>query len=91
MILREDIEAFETSLATPDEATPAEKPLHTTERRTLLVLVAALARQAKFDLSARGINGAIARATEEIGAPVAEETVRRMLLQIPDAIEARAK
>jgi hypothetical protein len=67
------------------------KPLATTERNTLLVLIAALCKQAKIDYKERGISGAIVKATEEVGAPVTDDTIRKILNQISDALESRSK
>lgn len=61
------------------------------ERNTLLVLIAALAREANFDLNKRGIVASIELLTQQFGAPVSDDTIRRVLNQIPEAVEARKK
>jgi hypothetical protein len=66
------------------------KPVSTKERQTYLVLIATLCRQANIDPSMRGISSAIAAMTEEFGAPVSDDTIRNILKQIPDAVEARS-
>jgi hypothetical protein len=65
---------------------PADKPLSTRERRTLLVLVAALCKRAGIDPAARGASIAIASATAELGVTVSDDTIRPLLRLIPDAI-----
>lgn len=69
----------------------ADKPLATTERQTLLVLIAAMCRQAKLDWNAKGVSVAIESATEEIGAPVTDDTIRKILKQIDEAVTSRSR
>ena len=61
------------------------------ERNTLLVLIAALCREAKIDYNQRGVSTAIQKMTEEIGAPVTDDTINRVLKQIEAALERRSK
>jgi hypothetical protein len=68
-----------------------DKPLKTTERNTLLTIIAALCDYSAIDLKERGVAVQIAKMTEEIGATVTDDTVRKMLEKIPDALEARMK
>ncbi|MCQ1549839.1 MAG: hypothetical protein NOF05_13710 [Candidatus Accumulibacter phosphatis] len=76
----------------PDVTSGAsEKPLTTTERNTLLAIIAALCEHASIKPKDRGAAGQIARMTEDIGAPVSDDTVRRWLAKIPDALESRMK
>ncbi len=63
----------------------------TREKNTLLVLVAALCKQANFDYSQRGISKAIEAATEELGARVGDDTIRKILKELPEAVESRQK
>ncbi len=82
-----------------DDPTPApndtsaslEKPVATRERNTLLLIIAALCDYSAIRHQERGAARQIARMTEEIGAPVSEDTVLRHLGKIPDAIESREK
>jgi hypothetical protein len=60
-------------------------------KRTYLLILAVLFKEAKIDFDSRGTTGLIARATEELGSPVSEETVRNILKDIPEAIEYRRK
>jgi hypothetical protein len=70
---------------------PAEKPLKTTERNTLLTIIAALCDYSALKPNERGTAVEIAKLTEEIGAAVSDDTVRRVLDKIPEALEARMK
>ena len=59
---------------------------------TLLVLIAALAKECGIDVSARGAAARIRGATELLGAHVSEDTIKnRVLGAIPDALEKRSK
>lgn len=74
------------------ESQIAEKVnLGSKERNTLLILIAALCREAKVDYKQRGISTAIQKMTEEIGAPVTDDTINRVLKQIESALDSRSK
>jgi hypothetical protein len=73
------------------EETPPTTPLGSKERNTLLVLLAILCKEAKFDYEARGISKAIEAATEEMGVRISDDTIRKVLKQIPEALESRKK
>ena len=60
-------------------------------KRTYLLILAVLFKEAKIDFNSRGTAALIAHATEELGSPVSEETVRNILKDIPEAIEYRRK
>ena len=67
---------------------PPEKPLERRERSTLLVIIAALAKMAKVDVtkpSAAAI--AIETQTELMGTRVASRTIENHLNRIPEALE----
>lgn len=68
-----------------------EKPLSTTERTTLLVIIAALCEHGTIKPKERGAAMQIAKLTEEIGAPVSDDRVREWLKKIPDALESRMR
>ncbi len=68
-----------------------DKGLTATERKTLLTIVAALCDYSAIDHQGRGAASQIAKLTEEIGAAVSDDTVRRWLKAIPDALESRMK
>jgi hypothetical protein len=79
---------LEASASDPERA---EKPLSTRERQTLLTIIAALCKKAELKPDDRGVAMIIAKATEELGAPVSDDTVRNALKQIPNALEIRQK
>lgn len=68
-----------------------EKPLDTTSRNTLLTIIAALCDYSAISLDERGAASNIAKRTEEFGARVSDDTVRRILGLIPDALASRKK
>ena len=68
-----------------------DKPLRPNERNSLLTIISALCNKAGIDLEKRGISIEIAKLTEEMGTPVSDDTVRRVLEKIPDAVESRMK
>lgn len=65
------------------------KAMSTKERNTLLVLIAALCKEAKVDYKQRGISIAIKAMTEQIGAPISDDTIRRVFGQIDDALDLK--
>lgn len=81
---------FEERISKLDE--PTEKPLGKRERDTLLVIIAALAKLAKMDVS-KPSNAAkkIESQTLLMGARVAERTILDHLNRIPEAMEDRAQ
>lgn len=68
-----------------------EAPIGSTERNTLLTIIAALCHHSKIKHQDRGAAAQITRLTEEIGAVVSDDTIRRALSKIPDALEFRTK
>jgi len=72
-----------------DSSPPTGSSLKTTERNTLLAIIAALCDYSAIDLKAHGTAAQIARLTEEFGAAVSHETVRRTLAKIPEALKSR--
>jgi len=71
--------------------TGAEKPLTTTERNSLLTVIAGLCDYSDIKHQERGATTQIANMTEEIGAPVTDDTIRKILAKIPFALERRNK
>lgn len=67
----------------------AESPASPRHRKTLLILIAALCKEAKMDSQARGAAQRIERLTEQLGARVDDETIRRILSDIPEAVDSR--
>ena len=69
-----------------------DKPLRTTERNTLLTIIAGLCKEAEIDITKRGAAKRVALATVGLGcSPVSEETARRMLSNVKNALETRMK
>lgn len=69
-----------------------EKPLSTNERNTLLVIIAALCREAKIDYTKPAkAAGMILHTADGMGVKIGETTIERHLKKIPDALEARMK
>lgn len=68
-----------------------DKALKTTERDTLLIIIAALCNEGKIKLDEKGAAGFIVKLTQDLGAPVSENTIRTALNKIPEALERRAK
>lgn len=68
-----------------------DNALTTTERNTLLIVIAALCDYSAIDPKARGAAQQIAELTDEIGVSVTDDTIRKVLSKIPDALESRKK
>lgn len=68
-----------------------EKPLETRQRRTWLIIIAALCKNSKIDYGNRGAAAQIAKMTQNMDTVVSEDTILDVLRQIPDALEARMK
>ena len=66
-------------------------PLATTERNTLLTIIAALCDYSKIEHQGRGAAAQIARLTEASEARVSEDAVGKALKKIPNALESRMK
>ena len=69
-----------------------DKPLSDKERETLLVIIAALAKEAKVDItkiSKAGDN--IADMTQKMGVDIGATTIETHLKKIPQALQSRAK
>jgi hypothetical protein len=90
MVVRTDaLREFEQTINA--DSVPVDKPLNTTERNTLLTIIAALCDYSAIDPKARGAANQIASMTEELGAPVTDETIHKALMKIPNAVERRMK
>lgn len=88
VVRTEELRNFEQRISENDEA---GKPLKTTERNTLLTIIAALCDYSAIVPAERGAASQIAKLTDEIGAPVTDDTIRKLLSKIPDALERRKK
>lgn len=70
---------------------PSEKPIKSKERNTLLVLIGAFCKNADIDPSARGVTPKLVAMTERVGAPLSDDSIRKILSQVPSALEMRQK
>jgi len=86
VVKTDELRAFEVNLSNN-----VSKPLNTTERNTLLTLIAALCKFDGVDPNARDATSQIVQMTEDLGAPISDDTIRKVLHQIPNALEARRK
>jgi hypothetical protein len=78
--------------ALPNDKKVEDKPLKTTERNTLLTIVAALCGEhSDININDHGASTKIARMIERLGVQVSDDTVRRYLNKIPNALESRKK
>ena len=68
-----------------------DKALGKREQDTLLTIIAALCDYSAIKHDDRGAAMQIAKLTEELGADVSDDTVRRWLRMIPDALASRMK
>jgi hypothetical protein len=68
-----------------------DRPLTTRPRRTLLTIIAALCKYEGLDTNGRGTAQRIKEMTEDLGAPIDDGTIAKMLSEIPDALETRMK
>ncbi|WP_076419826.1 hypothetical protein [Colwellia sp. UCD-KL20] len=74
-----------------EDTPPEAKPLTSKERNSLLVLLGAVCKNSDIDPSQRGIATSLVAMTELIGAPLTDDTIRKILNQIEPAIESRSK
>ena len=90
MVVRRDaLLAFEQSIA--DNRQSIDRPLGTQERRTRLVVIAALCHLSKIKPGSHGEASRIAAATERLGAPVSADTISQIFREIEEAVESRKK
>jgi hypothetical protein len=69
-----------------------DQPLDTKERNTLLIIIAALAKEAKIPLDKHDKAGKIiAGLTERLGAPVSDDAIASKIKLIPNALESRSR
>ncbi|MDH5561348.1 MAG: hypothetical protein OEY59_10905 [Deltaproteobacteria bacterium] len=74
-----------------EETPEASKPLTSKERNSLLVLIGAMSKALDVDLNERGIASYFVKLTEELGAPLTDDTIRKILNQIENAVDLRTK
>lgn len=68
-----------------------DKPLGNNERNSLLTIIAALCDYSDIDLNSRGTVSLVVKMTEEIGAAVSDDTVRKHLANVRTALESRKR
>jgi hypothetical protein len=86
VVKTDELRAFEVNLSNN-----VSKPLNTTERNTLLTIIAAFCKYESINPSARDTTSQLVQMTEDLGAPISDDTIRKVLHQIPNALEARRK
>jgi hypothetical protein len=74
-----------------EDTAQAEKPLTSNARKTLLVLIAVLCKEAGIDPNKRGASVPLVAMTELFGAPLSDETIRNVLKQIEAAVSSKSK
>ena len=88
IVSTDELRRFEQSLSEEEQK---EKPLKTTERNTLLTIIAAMCKYEGISPLDRTTTSKIVEMTEDLGAPVSDDTVRSILKKIPDAVDYRDK
>jgi hypothetical protein len=103
IFLHDEIELFERNHAIMDSSTDqietqkfgndasSDKPLSTKERNTLLIVIAALCKHSHINHQDRGTAIQIADLTDKLGAEVSDDTIRKILKQIPEVLGLRSK
>jgi hypothetical protein len=89
VVRTEALRKFEQAINGPTEK--PDKPLSTTERNTLLTIIAAMCKYEGIDPQVRGTAQRIREMTDDLGAHVDDGTIRTVLAKIPDALETRMK
>jgi hypothetical protein len=74
-----------------EDTPPEEKALTSKERNSLLVLIGALCKEVNIDPKQRGVAASLVAMTELVGAPLTDDTIRKILSQIEPAIDSRSK
>lgn len=88
VIRTQEITRFIRSL---EDSPTIEKPLSSNERNSLLVLIGAMCKNVGIDPEQRGVAPSLVKMTEIVGAPLTDDTIRKILKQIEDAISVRSK
>lgn len=72
--------------------TPEKKPVATRERNTLLTIIAALCKDAGYDITKPAKTAGLIQSTAaKMGLAIGESTIEGHLKKIPDALETRMK
>lgn len=69
-----------------------DRPIREIERQTLLIIIAALAKEAKIDITKTSKSAELIEdMTQLLGSPIGATTIETHLKKIPEALESRAK
>ncbi len=85
------IEAEEVPRPPKTKYPDMDAPVGVVRRRSFLTVIAALCETCGLKYNGWGTAQRIKEATETLGNPVDDDTIRSMLKEIPDALEARSK
>jgi hypothetical protein len=77
--------------ATRSKAHPAEKPLDTRERETAATVLQAVCKLGGINLDSRQIGSQIQRVTEELGVPLAPNTISKWIDESLEAFKGKEK
>ena len=88
VIRTEEVTRFIQSL---EDTSVLDKTLKSKERNSLLVLIGALCKEVNIDPNKRGVAPALVEMTEILGAPLTDDTIRKILKQIEEAVALRNK
>jgi len=88
---QDEIIRLQNEIMSLSAGTPKNKPMSTNSRRTHQVIIAALCAKCKIDFNERGASRKIMIELEKIGVPIDDETIRKILKEIPDSLEARQR
>jgi hypothetical protein len=86
-------ERLKEQLAAASSNMPArvDRKLTTRTQRTLLTIIAAVCRHTDFKWEERGAAQRIREAAEDLGVSVTDDTILKVLREIPDALESRTR
>ena len=92
VVMMEELAFVEKKMAAPMECLPTEKPLATTERNTLLTIIAVLCKEANLDHTKHAKTAGLIQSTAAgMGLAVGETTIEGHLKKIPNALAGRMK
>lgn len=75
-------EAILAFLNEVNDSSGMDKPLNAKARNSYLYLIAALAKQADYDLSSRGVAASLEVATQQLGCSITDDTIRKILKEV---------
>ena len=92
--MRYEVERYERCSEKMQMESPqiSEKPLRTTERNTLLTIIAALCKDADYDITKHAKTAGLIQSTAAgMGLSIGESTIEGHLKKIPNALAGRMK